>query len=96
MPDIIEVSRAIKKTANEIGYDFFPGQGGPRTDIKDNICEYVLNGAFQFQKGDNRPLLQVVVVIKSDHFRITFETIAPTKANDLDQLCTVIKEWLLK
>jgi len=95
MMDINEVSQAIKELANANGYDFFPGTGGPRKDNRGSVIENVLCGTVQSQKGDNRPLLNLIVTIGSNHFRVTLETSAPKKANDLDQLLDIIKEWLL-
>jgi hypothetical protein len=87
-----EVSQAIRKLADDNGYDFF-NNGGPNPPREH---EKVLYLAFQPKEGDKRPLLNFVVAICSNRFRVTFDgAIIPKYCKDLGQLLDFIKDWLL-
>lgn len=87
-----EVLQAIKKLTNDNGYDFF-NNGNPYPPIEH---EKVLYLAVKPKEGDDRPLLNFVVTIGLNRFRVTFpETDAPNYCTDLNQMLDVIKDWLL-
>lgn len=87
-----EILQAIRKLTYDNGYDLF-NNGGPYPPREN---EEVLYLAVQPREGDNRPLLNFVVTIGLNRFRVTFpEADAPSYCTDSNQMLDVIKYWLL-
>jgi len=87
-----EVLQAIRKLTNDNGYNFF-NNGGPYPPREH---EEVLSLIVQPREEEDRPLLNFVVTIGLNRFRVTFpETDTPKYCTDLNQMLDVIKKWLL-
>lgn len=91
-----EVLQAIKKLANDNGYDFFLGECKIRKDKRGMSTIAVLHQAVQLREGDERPLLNFIVTIDSSRFSVTFDGAkVPKKFDDLSQTLNDIRGWLL-
>ncbi|OHB54627.1 MAG: hypothetical protein A2173_06100 [Planctomycetes bacterium RBG_13_44_8b] len=87
-----EVLKAIRKLTNANGYDFF-NNGGPYPPREHEKALYL---SVQPREGDDRALLNFVVTIGSNRFKITFPgTDVPEYCTDLNQMLDIIKDWLL-
>jgi hypothetical protein len=85
-----EVLQAIKKVANDNGYDF------SYKACESRVHEEVLNLTVQPKDGDDRRALSLVVAKGENRFRVTFAGADISKhCKDLDQLLIIIKDWLL-
>jgi hypothetical protein len=92
-----EVLQAIKKLANDNGYDFFPGECRLRKDMRGETIGEVLCLAVQPREGDNRELLNFVVTNGENRFMVTFAgEDVPMYCKDLNQLLIIIKDWVIK
>ncbi|MCK4886042.1 MAG: hypothetical protein KAS96_01575 [Planctomycetes bacterium] len=86
--DKIKLSLAIEKLVNDNGYDLINKDRGPNPPGK--LCL-----AVQPQKGDERPLLYIVVSWSS-RLSVTFDEAKTHKScGNLEQLLNEIKDWLL-
>jgi hypothetical protein len=87
-----DVLQTIRELANDNGYDFF-NNGSPYPPRENGEVLYL---AVQPREGDDRPLLNFVVTIGLNRFRVTFpETDATNHCMDLNQMLVVIQDWLL-
>ena len=95
MTDKDEVLQAIRKLANDMGYDFF-NNGGPPREQGEGEQRETLYLAVQYKEGDERPLLNFVVSW-SCRFLVTFNSAKISEYfKDLNQMLSGIKGWLIK
>jgi hypothetical protein len=84
-----EILQAIRKLANDNGYDFSDNGSEPRIPERWYL-------AVRPKEGDDRPSLPFVVTKEPSRFRVTFAGASiPKYCKDLDQLLAFIKDWLL-